>query len=165
MDRSKHVEGFVIRNIELNRTEGRIMLTAVRDRPGICARIFQELADQAINVNLIVQTSRPDGSAYVTFTVPRDRLADARRCCEGIRGEIGVSGIDAEPHTATVSVVGVGMRSHTDVARRTFAALAKANVNIDMISTSEIEIECVIRDDQAQAAHQALLEEFRSEIA
>jgi aspartate kinase len=158
------VEGFVIRSVELNRTEGKITMVDVQDRPGVVARIFQALAEHTINVNLIVQTSRPDGTAYVTFTVPREKLQQAAAACETVKGVVGATEVAADPDIATVSVIGVGMRSHTDVAGRMFAVLARNNVNIDLISTSEIEIECVVKEAQANIAHQALLQEFKDEL-
>jgi aspartate kinase len=158
------VEGFVIRSVELNRTEGKITMVNVQDKPGVVARIFQALAERSINVNLIVQTSRPDGTAYVTFTVPRETLPQAADACEAVKAIVGATEVEADPGIATVSVIGVGMRSHTDVARRMFAVLARNNVNIDLISTSEIEIECVVKEAQADIAHQALLQEFKGEL-
>jgi len=158
------VEGFVIRSVELNRAEGKVTLVELKDQPGIVARIFGEMKDRDVNVNLIVQTSRPDGTAYVTFTVPRDRLVDAKRACERIRDEVGAHEVEADPDIATISVIGVGMRSHTDVAARMFAVLARNDINIDLISTSEIEIECVVKEEDADKAHQALLQEFRDEL-
>ena len=158
------VEGFVIRSVELNRTEGKINLTHVADRPGIVAAIFKELGERDINVNVIVQNSRPDGTAYVTFTVPREQLEGAKAACENIQDAVGAADIEADAEIATVSVIGVGMRSHTDVAARMFATLANNNINIDLISTSEIEIECVVNEDEAETAHQALMQEFQAEL-
>jgi len=158
------VEGFVIRSVELNRTEGKVTLVELNDQPGIVARIFAEMKERDVNVNLIVQTSRRDGTAYVTFTVPRDRLTEATVACESIKEEVGAQEVEADPTIATVSVIGVGMRSHTDVAARMFAVLAKNDINIDLISTSEIEIECVVREEDAEKAHRALLQEFKDEL-
>lgn len=164
MAKPKPVEGFVIRAVELNRSEGKITMAGVKDTPGMVSLIFQELAARDIDVNLIVQNSRPEGDAYVTFTVGRDQLEAAKAACETARGKVGATEVQVDAHTATVSVIGVGMRSHTDVAARTFAALAKANINIDLISTSEIEIECVVQEDQAAMAHKVLLQEFQEEL-
>ncbi|MBI2195121.1 MAG: ACT domain-containing protein [Planctomycetes bacterium] len=164
MSKAKTVEGFVIRAVELNRSEGKITLDGVRDTPGMVSHLFQEMAGRNIDVNLIVQNSGPAGDAHVTFTVRREQLEAARTACEAVREKLGATAVEADANIATVSVIGVGMRSHTDVAARMFAALARANVNIDLISTSEIEIECVVRESEACRAHQALLQEFHPEL-
>lgn len=164
MPGNKTVEGFVIRNIEINRAEGKVSLPNVKDVPGICAKVFAEMAERKVNVNLIVQNSRADGTAFVTFTAPKEQLDNAKAGCEAIKEEVGAAEVEVDSNVATVSVIGIGMRSHTEVAGRTFAALGHAGVNIDMISTSEIEIEVVVRGDQAEKAQKALRKEFKAEL-
>jgi aspartate kinase len=158
------VEGFVIRSVDLNRSEGKITLGDVTDRPGIVAEVFNQLAEKSINVNLIVQNSGDDGKVDVTFTAPRDQMKEARRICISIQENVGAAFVETDSNIATISVIGVGMRSHTGVAARMFTTLAENDINIDLISTSEIEIECVVREQQADAAHAALLEEFDGDL-
>jgi aspartate kinase len=158
------VEGFVIRSVDLNRSEGKITLGDVTDQPGIVAEVFNRLAEKEINVNLIVQNSGGDGKIDVTFTMPRTQMKEALNICISIQKKVGASFVESDSNIATISVIGVGMRSHTDVAARMFTTLAENNINIDLISTSEIEIECVVREQQADAAHAALLNEFEADL-
>ena len=164
MIKTRTVEGFVIREVQVNRGEAKITLAKVKDQPGMVAKIFSHLSEKEVNVNLIVQNSRPDGTAHVTFTMPRTQVEVARETCEEIREEVGATEVEADPHIATISVIGIGMRSHTDVAGRMFASLAKAGVNIDLISTSEIKIGCVVAAEQADCAYQALMDEFKADL-
>jgi aspartate kinase len=158
------VEGFVIRSVELNRSEGKITLGDVTDRPGIVADIFNRLAEQEINVNLIVQNSGGDGKVDVTFTMPRSQMKDALNICNSNQQNVGAAFVVSDSNIATISVIGVGMRSHTGVAARMFTTLAENNINIDLISTSEIQIGCVVKEQQADAAHAALLKEFEDDL-
>jgi aspartate kinase len=158
------VEGFVIRSVELNRSEGKITLGDVTDQPGIVAEVFNRLAEHEINVNLIVQNSGEDGKVDVTFTMPRKQMKDALSICNSNQAKVGAAFVEADLNIATISVIGVGMRSHTDVAARMFTTLAENNINIELISTSEIEIECVVNEQQADAAHTALLKEFEGDL-
>jgi len=113
---------------------------------------------------LIVQNSGGDGKIDVTFTMPRTQMKEALNICISIQKKVGASFVESDSNIATISVIGVGMRSHTDVAARMFTTLAENNINIDLISTSEIEIECVVREQQADAAHAALLNEFEADL-
>jgi len=158
------VEGFVIRSVELNRSEAKITLGDVTDQPGIVAELFNRLAKDEINVNLIVQNSGGDGKVDVTFTMPRIQMKEALAICNSIQAMVGAAFVEFDSNIATISVIGVGMRSHTDVAARMFTALAENNVNIELISTSEIEIGCVVKGQQADVAHTALLKEFADDL-
>jgi aspartate kinase len=131
----------------------------VPDRPGVAARVFQGLADAAINVDMIVQNVSHGATTPTTdlsFTLDKPDLLKAQKVIEGLKKESGFRQAVAQETIAKLSIVGVGMRSHSGVAARMFDTLARAGVNIDMISTSEIKISVVIELSKAEAAAQAL---------
>jgi aspartate kinase len=133
----------------------------VPDRPGIAAKIFKEIAKQNINVDMIVQNTSRTGATDVSFTVPGDDLDKTVRVSEALCKTIGASGVTVDKDIAKISIVGIGMRSHSGVAAKMFEALASKKINIGMISTSEIKISCVIgkqyADDAVRTLHGAFL--------
>jgi len=153
------MEDVSIRGVSLDRDEAKLTITRVPDRPGIAACIFQTIAEQNINVDMIIQNVSEEGYTDVTFTVPRPEAKKARRTLEKISEEIKAGQILLDEAIAKVSVVGVGMKSHPGVAATMFKAFADNQINIMMISTSEIKISCVVRDGDgekaARVAHQA----------
>ncbi len=149
-----------VRGIACDNKAAKITIKAVPDRPGIAASIFLPLADQGINVDVILQNVSEKDHTDVTFTVSEEDLEVARRVVGQVAKEMGARGIEADAQVAKVSVVGVGMRSHAGVAATAFRALAEAGVNIQMISTSEIKITCVVARDQAATAVQVLHDVF-----
>ncbi len=155
------MEDVLVRGIAHDIDEAKITIHGVPDRPGIAAAIFQPLAQANINVDMIVQNVSESGVTDMSFTVPR---ADLERALElgknVIKPEIDARNVSADEDIAKVSVVGVGMRSHTGVASKTFKALSDADINIEMISTSEIKISCVIRKACIEDAVRALHREF-----
>ncbi|HEX2275150.1 MAG TPA: ACT domain-containing protein, partial [Acidimicrobiales bacterium] len=122
-----------------------IRIRRVPDTPGIAAKIFGSLADEAINVDMIVQNVSEDGRTDVSFTMNEDDLGRSRSVIEHICNEIGAEGLSADADIGKVSLVGAGMRSHPGVAAGMFQALAEAGINLEMISTSSIRISCVVR--------------------
>ena len=155
------MEDVLVRGIAHDIDEAKITIHGVPDRPGIAAAIFQPLAQANINVDMIVQNVSESGVTDMSFTVPR---ADLERALElgknVIKPEIDARNVSADEDIAKVSVVGVGMRSHTGVASKTFKALSDADINIEMISTSEIKISCVIRKARIEDAVRVLHREF-----
>ena len=137
--------------------EARITLTAVPDEPGAAARIFQDLADADVNVDMIVQNepTSAGGLAEISFTVPREDLRAALAALESLAGE-AYGALAAQEEVGKVSIVGAGMRSNPGVAARVFTVLAQERINIDMISTSPIKISCVIARDEVERAVRAL---------
>jgi aspartate kinase len=129
----------------------KITLQNVPDHPGVAARIFHTIADANIVVDDIIQTIAEDGAATISFTVDLGDLADARKVVAGLC-ETLKCGAKFDDQLAKISVVGVGMRVHTGVAQRMFEALAKAGINIQNITTSEIRISCLINRDQGRQA-------------
>ena len=154
------MEAVVVRAITLDRNQAKGTVKAVPDRPGIAAQIFQLLAAANINVDMIVQNVGAGGLTDMSFTVSRSDLHSVGECMPRIVREVGAAGFDVRSEIAKVSIVGIGMRSHAGVAARAFQALAEAGVNIDMISTSEIKISCVVDADQGEHAVRVLHDAF-----
>jgi aspartate kinase len=134
----------------------KIGLFDVPDRPGIAKHLFKALAAEKIDVDMIIQSWDHSGKNDIVFTVTRDDLSRALPVVERVVGEIGAAGMDYNEHVAKVSIVGAGMVSNPGVAAAMFEALADENININMISTSEIKISCVIEEDDALRAVEAI---------
>lgn len=154
------MEQAIISGIAHDRSEAKVTVNGVPDRPGVAAAVFGELADAGVNVDMIVQNISHDGTTDISFTVPRANVAEAERISKQISDEIGARSVDVDTEIGKVSLVGAGMKSHPGVAARTFRALADAGINIEMISTSTIRISCVVKADQVEASVRALHEEF-----
>lgn len=157
------MEGVVVRGASLDKNQAKVTLVNVPDHPGVAARIFRHLADAAVNIDMIVQnishgTDSP--STDLSFTVEKADLAKARKLFAGLQEEIGYSEVATDEDVAKLSIVGVGMRSHSGVAAKMFETLAAAGVNIEMISTSEIKISVVIALDDAETGLKAVHEAF-----
>ncbi|MRI83550.1 MAG: aspartate kinase [Nitratiruptor sp.] len=144
----------LVSGIALDRNQARVSLQGVKDRPGIAAEIFKALANESINVDMIVQTIGHDGHTNLDFTVPQNELELVRRVMEPFGRECG--SIEYDPSVAKVSVVGVGMKSHSGVAAKAFETMAQENINIEMISTSEIKISMIIDEKYSELAVRAL---------
>jgi len=156
----KDMEHIVVRGVAADKNQAKITLQRVADKPGVAATIFKKLAAANINVDMIVQNVSDQGHTDLSFTVPRDELTRARTCVEDLLGPIGAGGATYDVDIAKISIVGVGMRSHSGVAFRMFDSLSANNINIEMISTSEIKISVVIRSAFADKAMQVLHDVF-----
>jgi aspartate kinase len=157
VDEDEIVETQIVSGIAYSRDEARVTIVQVEDRPGVAARIFGPLAESSINVDMIVQSVSRDGkSANLTFTVPRADLPRALAVLEQARPEIGYDRIVADSNVAKISVIGVGMRSHSGIAHRMFATLADKGINIQAISTSEIKVSVLVAEDYTELALRAL---------
>jgi aspartate kinase len=152
----EEMEEVVVRGIAHDLGEAKITVRHVPDRPGVAARLFGPLADKNVNVDMIIQNTSEAGTTDMSFTVGKTDLDRALEVCRGIRAELGAEDVVADAQIAKISVVGVGMKSHAGVAASMFKALAAANVNIHMISTSEIKISCVVGQPDAEKAVRAL---------
>jgi aspartate kinase len=150
------MEEVVVTGITHDRGQAKVSILRVPDRPGIAARVFGGLGAQNIVVDMIVQNISRDGLSDISFTLPRSDRQRAERVLGGIAKEIGAEGVAADDRIAKVSIVGVGMRSHAGIAARMFTALSKEGINIQMISTSEIAVSCVIEDKYTELAVRAL---------
>ena len=146
------MEKIVVSGATVTKNEAKITIIGVYDKPGQAAKIFQELAKENVNVDMIIQNIGAQGLTDVTFTVLKDDLPQALATTERIKEEIKAKKIIADDKIAKLSVVGVGMRSHCGIAEMLFSTLSNEKINIQMISTSEIKISCVIEEDQAERA-------------
>ncbi len=155
----KSMEDVVVRGVSLDKNQAKVTLVAVPDHPGVAARIFKALADAAINVDMIVQNvSHGSGSPAtdLSFTVDKPDLLKARKVIESLKAEIGYREVIADEKIGKLSIVGVGMRSHSGVAAKVFETLAREGINIGMISTSEIKISVVIDLAKGEPAMKAV---------
>ena len=157
VDEDEIVEQKVVRGIAYSRGEAKITLAKVPDSPGQVANIFRPLAEENINVDMIVQTaSEHGGHTDVTFTVPEDDLKRSVKALEAAKGDLKFDHLHFDDNVAKVSVVGVGMRSHTGVAQQMFDALSEKRINVQVISTSEIKISVLIDAEYTELAVRAL---------
>ena len=154
------MEDVVVTGITHDRSQAKISLLRVPDRPGIAAQIFGALGAQRIVIDMIVQNISRDGFTDISFTVPRGDAASAAAALEEIARAVGAEGVLRDERVAKISIVGVGMRSHSGVAARMFGALSREGINIQMISTSEIATSCVIEDKYTELAVRALHDAF-----
>ncbi|UCF89913.1 MAG: aspartate kinase [Desulfobacterales bacterium] len=151
-----NMESVVVSGVTYNKNEARITLKKVPDRPGIAAKIFAPIAEAGISVDMIIQNTRAGGQTDLTFTVSKADYETALELEKKVAQEIHAEDVFGDENIAKVSVTGVGMRSHPGVASKMFAALARENINILMISTSEIRISCLIEEKYAELAVQVL---------
>jgi aspartate kinase len=156
VDEDEIVEKEIVSGIAYSRDEAKITVKRVPDRPGVAAAIFGPLSGAGINVDMIVQNVSADGTTDMTFTIGRADLPRAKAALDASRVEIGYAELLEDPYVAKISVVGVGMRSHTGVATTMFAALAAKGINIQVISTSEIKVSVLIAADYTELAVRAL---------
>ena len=154
------MEEVVVTGVTHDRSQAKISILRVPDRPGIAAQAFGAIAAKNIVVDMIVQNISRDGYTDMSFTLPRGDHARAVAALEEVARSIGALGVVHDERVAKVSIVGVGMRSHAGVASRMFTTLAKEGINIQMISTSEIAISCVIEDKYTELAVRALHDAF-----
>ncbi len=143
----------IVSGIALDRNQARVTLRGVADRPGIAAEIFSELAKNNINIDMIIQNVGHDNTTNLGFTVVENDLENAKRVLEKLHPS---ESMEFDKDIVKVSVVGVGMKSHTGVASKAFEALSKENINIEMISTSEIKISMIINEKYGELAVRAL---------
>jgi aspartate kinase len=159
-----NMEHIVVSGAALKKDLTRVTIKGVPDRPGIAAKIFSDIADANVVVDDIIQTVSDDNTANVSFTVEHGDLHDLKAVVDRIVKELGATTkATYQGDLAKVSVVGVGMRVHTGVAQRMFNALAKAGVNIQNITTSEIKISCIIDRESAPKALQVVHDAFELE--
>lgn len=157
---NRKMEEVVVSGVALNENEAKVTIFKVPDRPGVAARIFKKIADGRINVDMIIQNKTETRTTDISFTVAKTDLARALRVVREAASEVGASLVNCDEQIAKVSVVGVGMRSHSGVASRVFGALAEKKINIEMISTSEIKISCVVDGKKGKEAVRAIHQEF-----
>ncbi len=157
-EENETMEAVLVSGVVLDKNQARVTLRGVSDRPGIAAEIFSKLADENINVDMIIQNVGTDGKTNLGFTVPQSEIANAKRVVESFDHDI--EGADYDEGVCKVSVVGVGMKSHAGVAAKAFTTLAQSNINIQMISTSEIKVSMIIDEKYGELAVRALHEAY-----
>jgi aspartate kinase len=155
-----NMEDIVISGVAYNRDHAKISLIGVPDRPGIAAELFSKLSENHIVVGMIIQNVGQEGLNDISFTIDRDDAKHALDIARQAAAELGAKDVQLDTNVAKISVVGVGIKSHTDVAARMFRALARNNINIESITTSEIRISCLIREQDVDKAVQAIHDEF-----
>ncbi len=155
-EEDEEMEQMIIRGIAADKNQAKATLLGVPDTPGVAARIFKALAGANINVDMIVQNVSAAGVTDVSFTVAKDDINKTKRVIEPLVQEVKAAGLNFDGDIAKVSIVGVGMKSHSGVAYKMFDVLAANRINIEMISTSEIKISVAIRAQDAEQAVRSL---------
>ena len=150
------MEQLMVSGVTHNKDEARITLKKVPDQPGIAAKIFSPVAENGIVVDMIIQNTRAGGQTDLTFTVPKSDFKKTLEIQKKIAAQIGAEDVYGDDHIAKVSVIGVGMKNHSGVASIMFNTLARENINIIMISTSEIRISCIIEEKYTELAVRVL---------
>ena len=155
IDETPSMENVVIRGLSVEKNQAKVTVEGVPDRPGTAARVFNALADARVVIDMIVQNVSAGGQTDISFTLNKSDLAAAQEALRPAVAEIGAAGLTAKGEIAKLSVVGIGMRSHSGVAAKLFDCLARGGINIQMITTSEIKIAVII--DEASVAEAANL--------
>jgi aspartate kinase len=155
------MEELMIDDVSLDQSQARITISGVADTPGVAARVFQEVADAGILVDMIVQScDHPGGQADLSFTVPRDKLDESLGVADYLARTLACQEVTSSPRAAKLSVSGVGLRSHTGVASRMFRSLSEAGVNVEMINTSEVRVNVVVDGELGEKGLECLQAAF-----
>ncbi len=160
MKEDADMETVLVSGVAYNKDEAKISVMRVPDQPGIAAQLFTPLSMANITVDMIIQNISQEGFTDMTFTVPRSDFKKALKIVEETAVKVGAAGVQCNESIAKVSIVGVGMRSHSGIASKMFETLSTEGVNIQMISTSEIKVSCVIDDKYTELAVRVLHEAF-----
>jgi aspartate kinase len=164
-EESSDMEKESVKAVTCNTKEAKITISGVEDKPGVASRIFSALADSHVVVDMIIQNSSAEGKTDISFTIPEADLGKGLEICRGIEEYFQAENINGCEDIAKVSIIGLGMRSYSGVAAKMFSALAREGINIEMISTSEIKISCVIRQKYAELAVRILHDVFELDKA
>jgi aspartate kinase len=162
-EETKNMEDIVVRGVSLDKNQAKVTLVGVPDQPGVAARIFKAIGDANVNVDMIVQNishGRGKPATDLSFTVDKPDLLKARKVIDALKPDLGFAEVIATDNIGKLSIIGVGMKSHTGVAGKMFETLASEGVNIDMISTSEIKISVVVDLAKGEQAMKAIHEAF-----
>ncbi len=162
--RLQGMEDLTISDISLDASQGRVTISSVPDVPGIAATVFEAIAAAGIFVDMIVQSYGRVGRANLSFTVPKGEVNHAAEVAGRLIQPLGCAPVTSSPQVAILSVSGIGLRSHAGVAIRMFEALAREQINIDMISTSEVQVNAVVDGREGERALAALQSEFQSAL-
>ncbi|HVN60770.1 MAG TPA: aspartate kinase [Gaiellaceae bacterium] len=151
----------IISGIAHDTSEAEITILGVPDRPGIAAAVFRKLADETVNVDMIVQNVSAEGHTDISFTVPKSELLRIDPVIQAVAAEVGARGVQQDSEIAKISLIGAGMKSNPGVAADMFDALAEAGINIGIISTSSIRISCVVPAGEVERAVRVVHDKFR----
>jgi len=160
-EEDERMEQAIIAGVAHDTSEAKVTIVAVPDQPGVAARIFRPLADEGVNVDMIVQNVSEHGRTDISFTLPKEDLKRASAMVEATAAAVGAEGIRTDEEIAKVSLVGAGMKSHPGVAADMFDALSEVGINIDIISTSSIRISCVVAASEVERAVRAIHDRFQ----
>lgn len=160
LEEDPKMEQAIISGVTHDESDAKVTIAHVPDRPGVAASMFRALADESVNVDMIVQNVSTAGHTDISFTVPREDLGRALKVVEKLSSGIEASGVTHDEGVARISLVGAGMRTNPGVAAKMFEVLAAEDVNIEMISTSSIRISCVIQEIDVKKAVRALHSAF-----
>jgi aspartate kinase len=159
-EEDERMEQAIISGIAHDTSEAKVTILGVPDNPGVAARVFRPLADDGVNIDMIVQNASSDGRTDIFFTLPKEDLRRAEPILQKIASEVGARGTETDADIAKISLVGAGMKTHPGVAADMFDCLADAGINIEIISTSSIRISCVIRAAEVARAVQVIHDHF-----
>ena len=160
VDENSGMERLVVSGVTHDINQARITLKKVPDQPGVAAKIFTPISEAGIVVDMIIQNTRAGGQTDLTFTVPKNDFARALEIEQDVAQKIGAEAVFGDESIAKVSVIGVGMKDHSGVASTMFSSLARENINIMMISTSEIRISCIVEEKYTELAIRVLHNAF-----
>ncbi len=158
---NRTMEAVLVSGVALNESEAKVTIFAVPDKPGVASRLFKKMADAQINVDMIIQNKTATRSTDISFTVFKKDLKRTKAAVKKIVKSIGAKDASFDEKMSKISIVGIGMRSHSGVASAMFDALAKKKINIEMISTSEIKISVVVHQSKGRVALRALHSAFK----
>jgi aspartate kinase len=159
-EEDERMEQAIISGVAHDTSEAKVVIQHVPDTPGIAARVFRPLADEGVNIDMIVQNVSAEGRTDISFTMPTDDLRRARPILNEVAASVGAEGVATDPDIAKISLIGAGMKTHPGVAADMFDALSDAGINIEIISTSSIRVSCVIRAFEVERAVKALHDKF-----
>ncbi|MEZ6044610.1 MAG: aspartate kinase [Planctomycetaceae bacterium] len=160
ISRLPSMEDIVVSEVEVDCTQARVTIHNIPDKPGVAAHVFRKAAEGGINVDMIVQNIGHEQHASLSFTVPRADVDNCLKLMDTVLKEWPETAVSHDARIAKISVLGIGLRSHTGVGQKLFAALAEANVNIQMINTSEIRMSAVVSEEDSRVAHDVLSDTF-----
>jgi aspartate kinase len=160
LEEDPSMEQAIVSAVTHDTSEAKVTVSGVPDHPGIAARLFRQLAEVDVNVDMIVQNVSDHGVTDISFTVPKDDLVIGTEVCQRLADEIGATGVSSDRDIARVSIIGAGMKSNPGVAATMFEVLAGESINIEMISTSAIRTSCVVREGKIEQAVQRLHSAF-----
>jgi aspartate kinase len=159
-EEDERMEQAIISGVAHDTSEAKVVIQHVPDTPGVAARVFRPLADEGVNIDMIVQNVSAEGRTDISFTMPTDDLRRARPILDEVAASVGAEGVATDPDIAKISLIGAGMKTHPGVAADMFDALSDAGINIEIISTSSIRVSCVIRAFEVERAVKALHDKF-----